>query len=153
MKILSIAATVVAVAAAVSWGASPPAWLLTSVLALILILALAYGFMAAQPRLDWLYSRPVQGAALVCLGAVAIFVPLQFVISALFIGMGTRRVWAAACSVEAEARTQVGKSAEVIGQEGWELVPEEPAAGELEAPVTTPASANIRARNAGCRLC
>ena len=99
---------------------------MTSVLALTLLAAVAYGFTGAVPRLDWLYSRPVRGAALVCLGVAAVFVPLAFVIAALLIGAGTRMVWASACEVVDQAaaievdavnRGTVIVEAEVVGRD------------------------------------
>jgi hypothetical protein len=56
----------------------------------MMLLALVYGFTGALPRID---AKPLQGVALVCLGLAAIWVPLQFSIAALFVGMGTRLIW------------------------------------------------------------
>ena len=69
----------------------------------------------ALPRLDWLHSRPVKGAALVCLGVAAIFVPLAFVIAALLIGAGTRMVWAPACEVEDKATVAIDAEPATVG--------------------------------------
>ena len=83
------------------WGGSPPAWLLRVELATFCALALAYGFSASLPSLGpWLWSRPIQGAACIWLGVGAVFVPLEFVVAAILIAVGTRRIWSAACELE-----------------------------------------------------
>ena len=100
---VSFAAVLLGLAATLRWGADLPGWLLTCTLSLTMLLAMAYGFTSALPRFDWLKSKPVRGAALVCLGVAAIFVPLSFVIAASCIGYGTRLVWETACLGELEA--------------------------------------------------
>ena len=46
-----------------------PDWLLQAELAAFCSVALVYGFFASLPTLTpWLWSRPIRGAALVCLG-------------------------------------------------------------------------------------
>ncbi len=100
---VSFAAVLLGIAATLRWGADLPVWLLTTTLSLVMLLALAYGFTSALPRFEWLKSRAAKGAALVCLGVAAIFVPLSFVIAAFCIGYGTRLVWETACLREAGA--------------------------------------------------
>jgi len=87
----------------VFWGGELPSWLLRAELAAFCSVALVYGFTASLPALaPWLWSRPVKGAACVCLGVAAIFVPMQFVVAAVFIAVGTRLIWASACELEQE---------------------------------------------------
>jgi hypothetical protein len=97
----------------VFWGGELPGWLLRAELAAFCSVALVYGFFASLPTLTpWLWSRPIRGAALVCLGVAAIFVPLQFVVAAVFIAMGTRLTWASACEIgqeEEELRPVLGE--------------------------------------------
>lgn len=84
-------------------GGELPGWLLRAELAAFCSVALVYGFFASLPTLTpWLWSRPIRGAALVCLGVAAIFVPLEFVLAALLIGVGTRLTWASACELTRE---------------------------------------------------
>src|SRR3954447_26472690 len=72
----------------VFWGGELPDWLLRAELAAFCSVALVYGFTASLPSFaPWLWSRPIQGAACVCLGVAAIFVPLQFVVAAAFIAV------------------------------------------------------------------
>ncbi len=84
---------------------------------------------------------------IVVLGAAAVFVPLQFVVAALLVANGTRMVWMSACRTETTTVSPVRQSQ----AEKWEA--EEFPAGELEAPLTIPARADLRAEKAGCRLC
>jgi hypothetical protein len=101
------------------WGGSPPAWVLTAELATFCAIALAYGFSASLPSLGpWLSSRPIQGAACICLGVGAVFVPLEFVVAAILIAVGTRRLWSAACELE-ETQTQ---RVTVINTTGRDLI-------------------------------
>jgi hypothetical protein len=84
----------------VFWGGELPGWLLRAELAAFCSVALVYGFFASLPTLTpWLWSRPIRGAALVCLGVAAIFVPMEFVLAALLIALGTRLTWASACEL------------------------------------------------------
>ncbi|WP_076351822.1 hypothetical protein [Paludisphaera borealis] len=83
------------------WGGETPTWMLSSELAAVCSVALVYGFTALLPSLaPWLWSRPVKGAACVCLGVAAIFVPLSFVVAAILIALGTRLMWTAAVELE-----------------------------------------------------
>jgi hypothetical protein len=89
----------------VFWGGEVPDWLLRGELAVFCSVALVYGFTASLPALaPWLWSRPVKGAACVCLGVAAIFVPLSFVVAALFIALGTRLIWLSACDLTPQER-------------------------------------------------
>jgi hypothetical protein len=118
---VSFTAVAIGIAATLTWGGELPAWLLTCTLSLTMLLALAYGFTSALPRFDWLRSRPVKGAALVCLGVAAIFVPLSFVIASFCIGRGTMMVWETACEatestpvVEARNHTSIASGAPAL---------------------------------------
>jgi hypothetical protein len=104
---------------AVFWGGAVPDWLLRAELAALCSVALVYGFTASLPTLaPLLWSRPVQGATLVVLGVAAIFVPVQWVAAALLIGIGTRRIWVAACQlVEEEEASPPVTTVEVAGRE------------------------------------
>jgi len=83
------------------WGGETPTWLLSSELAAVCSVSLVYGFTALLPSVaPWLWSRPVKGAACVCLGVAAIFLPLSFVVAALLIALGTRLMWTAAVELE-----------------------------------------------------
>jgi hypothetical protein len=100
---LSLGAVVFGLFAAVLSGGEPPAWLLRAEVALFSAAALAYGFTASLPAFaPWAWSRPVRGAACIILGVGAIFVPVQFVVSAFLLGIGTRLTWTAACELEDE---------------------------------------------------
>lgn len=83
------------------FGYDPPRKLLVLELALFSTAALLLGFGAASPNLPgWARSKAVHGAACVVLGVAAIYVPASFIVSACFIGIGTRLVWSAACELE-----------------------------------------------------
>lgn len=123
---VSFAAVAIGIAATLTWGGELPTWLMTVTLSLTMLLAMAYGFAGALPRFDWLNSRPVRGAALVCLGVAAVFIPLSFVIAALCIGHGTKLVWAAACeaadSPPVVARVvPTGSGVVRAGHQEWEV--------------------------------
>ena len=69
-------------------------------------LALICGFTAAGATLlPWLKQRPVQGALLVWLGVAAIFVPANFVVSAVLLAQGIKLVWLTACKLADAERT------------------------------------------------
>lgn len=83
------------------FGYEPPGRLLALEAALFSLLALAAGFGLCSPRLPgWVWQRPVRGAACVVVGVGAMYVPPQLLVSALFIGLGTRLVWLSACELE-----------------------------------------------------
>lgn len=85
----------------VFWGGETPDWLLRAELASFCAVALVYGFTSSLPKLaPWLWARPVRGAACVCLGIMAMFVPLSFVVAALLIALGTRLLWLSACELD-----------------------------------------------------
>lgn len=93
------------------YGFTPPPWLLTCELAVFAGLAMLCGFSAVVPSvLPWLKMRSIRGAILVCLGVGAMYVPPQFIASAVFLALGIKLVWAEACGLadaerEAEAVT------------------------------------------------
>jgi hypothetical protein len=85
-----------------AYGFSPPPWLLTAELAILSALALACGFTARLPALlPRLRLRPVRGAMLICLGVAAVYLPPQFIASAVFLSLGVKLVWAEACDLAA----------------------------------------------------
>jgi hypothetical protein len=85
-----------------AWRFDPPAWVLTTEIAVFSILAMAYGFSLLKPhKVPWLWLRPVRGTVAVVAGVVAMFVPLQFLVSAFLIGIGIRMVWASASELTA----------------------------------------------------
>lgn len=56
-------------------------------------LALAYGYSAWSPRAPaWLLCQPVRGMICIYAGCACVFIPVQFLISALLLGVGTRLV-------------------------------------------------------------
>jgi hypothetical protein len=65
-------------------------WSNTLVLALMLLGALAYGFTGHIPQFK---DRRAKGALLFSVGVAAVFVPPQFALAAILIGIGTRMVW------------------------------------------------------------
>lgn len=83
-------------------GYQPPTLLLVAQSAFFAALALAYGFTLYMPgKAEWLWLKSIRGTVCICLGVGAMYVPPQLVVSAFFIGVGTRMVWLAACE-EAE---------------------------------------------------
>jgi hypothetical protein len=92
----------------VAYGFSPPPWLLTAELAILSAVALVGGFTACLPALvPWLRLRPVRGAMLICLGVAAVYLPPQFIASAVFLGLGVKLVWAEACDLAAVEKLPV----------------------------------------------
>jgi hypothetical protein len=72
-------------------GGQPPLWLLKSEVVIVASCSLVYGFTAFSPRLPaWLKYQEVRGVVLVALGCLALFVPAQFIVSALLVGLGAR---------------------------------------------------------------
>jgi hypothetical protein len=70
-----------------------PTWVLKSEVLIVLTSALVYGFSAFVPRLPaWATCQEVRGVTLVALGCVCLFVPTQFILSALLVGFGARLV-------------------------------------------------------------
>jgi hypothetical protein len=127
---VSLAAFVLGIGAMIRWGPEISGWVLTTILALFMIAALIYGFTDTLPRLDWLRTRPVRGAALLCLGVAAVFVPPAFVIATLCVGVGVRMVWASACELEAG---QAAATVATLLKAGTELVAAEPPGGQVAA--------------------
>jgi len=94
---------------------------LTGALALMMLLALVYGFTGTMPRI---HSRPLQGAALIVLGVAAIWVPLSFVAAALLVANGTRMVWLAACEKQplvTDAEIGKARSRDLLPTNKWEV--------------------------------
>jgi hypothetical protein len=98
----------------VAYGFSPPPWLLTAELAILSVIALVGGFTACLPAvLPWLRLRPVRGAMLICLGVAAVYLPPQFIASAVLLGMGVKLVWAEACELAAVEKNPVPPGTEI----------------------------------------
>ena len=99
---LCVAALLGGIIALLNWGATPPPWLAGTEAALIMGVALSYGFTARLPRVPWLRMRPVRGTLLVALGSIMVFVQPQLIVAAYLIGRGIRLVWLSACQAAAE---------------------------------------------------
>jgi hypothetical protein len=99
---LCLAALLGGIIALLHWGATPPPWLAGTEAALIMALALTYGFTGRLPQIPWLGLRPVQGTLLVMLGTVMVFIQPQLIAAAYLIGRGIRLVWQSACQLTAE---------------------------------------------------
>jgi hypothetical protein len=70
-----------------------PGWLLKLECLIFCATALAFGFTGFTPVLpSWVWSQPVRGVVCVYLGVGAMFVPPQFLVSAVFLGMGLRLI-------------------------------------------------------------
>jgi len=103
----------------IAYGFEPPAWLLCAEVAAFSGIALICGFTAAGTALlPWLTLRPVQGALLVCLGVAAIFVPANFVVSAVFLALGIRLLWRTACELADAERAAVEAKPAMIRRGG-----------------------------------
>jgi hypothetical protein len=75
------------------FGGRSPEWMLRGEVLIVAIFALVYGFTAFSPSLpSWLRYQEVRGVLMVALGVFAMFVPAQFIVSALLIGFGARLV-------------------------------------------------------------
>lgn len=106
---LCIAALLAGIIALLNWGATPPPWLAATEAALIMAVALSYGFTARLPQVPWLALRPVRGTILVTLGCVCVFIQPQLILAAYLIGRGVRLVWLSAVQLaEAERLDAVG---------------------------------------------
>jgi hypothetical protein len=116
---LCLAAVLGGIMALLNWGATPPPWLAGTEAALIMAVALSYGFTARLPRIPWLALRPVRGTVLVTLGCVCVFIPPQLILAAYLIGRGVRLVWLSACQLAAQERL------DAVGQRYGEYVPHE----------------------------
>jgi hypothetical protein len=101
---LCLAALLGGIIALLNWGATPPAWLAGTEAALIMAVALNYGFTARLPSIPWLALRPVRGTILVMLGTVMVFIQPQLIVAAYLIGCGIREVWQSACELAAVDR-------------------------------------------------
>lgn len=120
MRILILSAAAVCgvlalgLTALICFGTEPPGWLLRCEMAILSAAALLFGFAGrAGGVLQWLRLRSIRGAALVCCGVLAIYLPPQFVISAVLVAVGTRLVWAEACELAAADRRSVSGTAVV----------------------------------------
>lgn len=140
----------------VTYGLAPPPWLLRAEVATLSLLALVGGFSAALPSLRSLATllrlRAVKGAVLCVFGVASVYLPMQFIASAVFLYLGIRLVWAEACELAEAERGPVPVGTEVVG-EGGELVPASHPAPELvatvgAAPLPAPGGRAIVRRNA-----
>lgn len=124
-----------------AYGFEPPPWLLAAELAVFSILAAACCFTRLVPGvLPWLRLRPVQGALLVVLGIMAVYVPPQFVVSAVLLACGSRLVWQEACSL-ADAEKRLPPAGTTLVKAGGGGVPAKP-----EAPAVSPAEGQKQPR-------
>jgi hypothetical protein len=127
--VFSLGAVGLGLFAAIQWGGETPGWLLRAEVALFSAAALAYGFTLSLPALaPWAWSRPIRGTAYIVLGVFSIFIPVQFVVSAFLIGVGTRLTWMAACDLEDDKGTQAASLSVVLA--GTEINPTTGAAGQ-----------------------
>jgi hypothetical protein len=150
---LSLGTVVFGLFAAVLWGGEPPAWLLRAEVALFSAAALAYGFTASLPAFaPWAWSRPVRGAACIILGVGAIFVPVQFVVSAFLLGVGTRLTWTAACELEDEQNAPATILSVVIARSDIVTTPEPqpPARRPRTAPEFAETGTIVNHHNGAC---
>jgi hypothetical protein len=99
--VLCSAALLGGIIALIHWGATPPPWLAGTEAALIMALALSYGFTARLPQIPWLALRPVRGTILVMLGLIMLMIQPQLIVAAYLIGRGIRLVWSSACQLAA----------------------------------------------------
>jgi hypothetical protein len=73
-------------------GTDLPAWLLKIECMAVALSALAYGYTAFSPSLPWLKHDSVRGVAMIYAGCAAMFIPLNFLVSAFLLGAGIRMV-------------------------------------------------------------
>ncbi|WP_422929663.1 hypothetical protein [Singulisphaera sp. PoT] len=93
------------------WGVGPPGWLIRGQVALFSALALAYGFSSLQPSIPrWIWLRPIRGTLFVVCGIAAMYIPIQFLVSAYLMGAGIRLIWASACEAPGSARDAIGQA-------------------------------------------
>jgi hypothetical protein len=112
---LCAAALLGGIVALLHWGVTPPPWLAGIEAALIMGVAMSYGFTARLPRIPWLALRPVRGAVLVVMGSIMVFIQPQLIVAAFLIARGIRLVWLSACQLaDAERREAVGQYAAVV---------------------------------------
>jgi hypothetical protein len=112
---LCAAALLGGIVALLHWGVTPPPWLAGIEAALIMGIAMNYGFTARLPRIPWLACRPIRGAVLVVLGSIMVFIQPQLIVAAFLIARGIRLVWLSACQLaDAERREAVGQYATVV---------------------------------------
>ena len=136
--VLCAAALLGGIFALLHWGATPPPWMAGTEAALIMAVALNYGFTARLPRVPWLVLRPVRGTILVTLGLIMLFIQPQLIVAAYLVGRGVRLVWLSACQLaDAERYAAVGRyepvgQYEAVGQQGAEPVAHQSVRGYLE---------------------
>jgi hypothetical protein len=103
---------------ALGWGGAAPGWLLCIGLASVSMLALLYGFSLLTVDITpYLAERPVQGAACICLGIILMHMPIQFLMSAFCIGIGTKLVWRSACDLAGQHPTPATPEPEEKGED------------------------------------
>jgi hypothetical protein len=94
-NLFCLIALVVGIAVLLLSGGEPPAWLLKLEVLVLSPAALAFGYTTFAPTApSWVWSQPVRGVICIYLGVGAMFVPPQFLVSACFLGIGTRLVMA-----------------------------------------------------------
>ena len=92
-KLATMFALLAGTALLLYWGGEPPRWLLKLECAGVMLAALAYGFTHRNLHLpDWTRDDSLRGVALVYLGVGAMFVELNFLVSAFCIGAGAKLV-------------------------------------------------------------
>ena len=90
-KLLCLVAPALGILAMLLAGSGPPLWLLRLEVMIFAAAALAFGFSAFTPAAPaWVFSQPLRGVVCIYLGIGAMFVPSQFIVSAVFLGIGTR---------------------------------------------------------------
>jgi hypothetical protein len=99
-------------------GGEPPAWLMKLEVLLFSMAALLYGYASIDVT-SWFWSKPVRGMLCIYLGVGAMFIPPQFVVSAFFIGCGTRMVMGSFTTVVAHASKSFNTS---LHRPGGDLV-------------------------------
>ena len=114
--IVCMGALVSGLALMVSHGGNPPAWLIRSEMAVFTLSALACGFANLPNALPWLRLRSIQGTILVVLGVAAVYVPPQFLFSAVFIFLGLRLVKASLGDLESKTASANGTVARIDGR-------------------------------------
>lgn len=126
-KLIFVISIAIAVAALVGggvivafYGFTLPSWLLACELAVFLGLAMLCGFSAIVPSvLPFLKMRSVQGAGLVCGGVLAIWLPPQFIASAVFLALGIKLVWTEACRLaDAERQAEQAPGTAIVRHAG-----------------------------------
>lgn len=109
LKLASLAAPTLGMLALLLWGGEPPLWLLRLEVLVFSMTALAFGFtLLGTSAPDWFFSNPVKGILCLYLGVGAMFVPAQFIVSATFLGLGTRLIMGEFKAVAVRLRPATG---------------------------------------------